>query len=72
MKFVMGGRLAIPNSRWAELTGPFGTLEQAEAYIENPPPELGDPGTITLERGPHGWVVWTREGDLREPAAVAA
>lgn len=42
---------------WTELAGPFDSLSRAEAYIDAPPPELGDPGTVSIERRPHGWYV---------------
>lgn len=35
---------------WEELAGPFPTLHSAEVWIDSPPDDLGDPGTITLSK----------------------
>ena len=49
MRFLREGRSAIPDRRWSELTGPM-PLHEVEQFIEHPPEDLGDPGTITVEQ----------------------
>ena len=64
MRFIREGRSAIPDGRWTELTGPM-TLLEAERYIDAPPPQLGDPGTITMERDLDGrYVLYTLEEEV--------
>ena len=61
MRFIREGRSALPDARWSELVGPL-TLIQAEQYVSDPPPELGDPGTITMERNVDGlYVIYALE-----------
>jgi len=46
---------------WEELAGPFGTLLQAEQWVDHPPDDVGDPGDVTIFRGLEGrWYVMSR------------
>jgi hypothetical protein len=42
------GRMCITN-RWEELAGPFASREDAEAYIAQPPEDLGEPGRMECD-----------------------
>lgn len=72
MRYLKGGRSVVPEGRWDPMTGPFGTLGQAESYLDSPPEGLGDPGTVTLEKLPEGFVVFTLHEKPREESRVAA
>jgi hypothetical protein len=50
MMFVPPAQAAsIEGVVWDQLAT-FGTLPQAEFFVDHPPPDLGDPGMVTIER----------------------
>lgn len=50
MRVIQTAHKHAVGKEWSELAGPFRTLAQAEQYVEHPPEELGDPGTVTIDR----------------------
>lgn len=63
MRVIQTAHKLAVDQEWTELAGPFPTLFAAEQYVDSPPPDLGDPGTVTIDRkGAEGfWFVWTLE-----------
>jgi hypothetical protein len=49
MRVLYDGMRAMPHAVWSELAGPFQMQSQAEAYLDNPPPDLGPIGTVSIE-----------------------
>lgn len=65
MRYIRDGITTIPLAKWSELTGSFPTLEAAEGYVENPPPDARQAGTVTIARTlDGGWKVFHMEGRL--------
>ena len=68
MRFINPGHAhAMVGGVWEPLTGPFPTIAGAEGYIDSPPNELGDPGTVTIKQTFEGWVIMA----YREPKMVS-
>lgn len=65
MRYLREGRGSVPGGRWSALTGPM-TLLDAERWLTDPPDDVGELGSVTMERTSDGMFVIYR---LEEAAA---